>query len=179
MKQALITLLLFSFGFASAQQSVMINEDFYQKMMDLNIGWTNFDMPTKLKDREARFSAYQCMYFSGAKPTKPTECSRGLVQIEASKGKYIPYFEFPEFPSCSILKLGIQAGDKKKICGIAIQQLQNEEWKTVDETTIDAKQKCIFWFPNNIKSDSPLKLRLIATKAGSVYLTDVYAEEKK
>jgi len=157
-------------------QSTLINEDFYQKMMDFNLAWTDFDMPTKLNDREARFTAYQCKYFSTAKPSNRSECSKGIIQIEVSKGKYVPSFEFPELPNCKVLRLGIQAGDKGKVCGIAIQRLQNETWVAVDETEINAKAKCIIWEPTNIKSEDPVKYRLVANKSGSVLLTDVYAE---
>lgn len=176
MKQILAFILIGTFTYASAQQSITINEDFHQKMMDFNLAWTDFDMPTKINDREGRFSAYQCKYYSEAKPAKPSECSKGVIQIEVSKGKYVPYFEFPELPTCSVLKLGIQAGDKGKVCGIAIQRLENDSWVQIDETDIDAQEKCIFWEPKNIKSDSPVKFRLVANKAGSVFLTDVYAE---
>jgi hypothetical protein len=176
MKRILIILLVFNLGSAFAQQPAMINEDFYQKMMDFNLAWTDFDMPTKLNNREARFTAFQCKYFSTASPAKPSDCSKGRINIEVSKGKYVPYFEFPELPSCSVLKLGIQAGDKAKVCGIAIERLENDSWIQIDETDIDARAKCIFWEPKNIKSDSPLKFRLVANKEGSVFLTDVYAE---
>jgi hypothetical protein len=176
MKRILIILLVSAFGKVYSQQPAMINENFHQKMMDFNLAWTDFDMPTKINDREGRFSAFQCKYYSDAKPAKPSECSKGLIQIEVSKSKYVPYFEFPELPTCSVLKLGIQAGDKGKVCGIAIQRLENDSWIQIDETEIDARAKCIFWEPKNIKSDSPIKFRLVANKSGSVFLTDVYAE---
>jgi hypothetical protein len=176
MKRILFILLVSAFGKVYSQQPAMINEDFHQKMMDFNLAWTDFDMPTKINDREGRFSAFQCKYYSDAKPAKPSECSKGLIQIEVSKSKYVPYFEFPELPTCSVLKLGIQAGDKGKVCGIAIQRLENDSWIQIDETEIDARAKCIFWEPKNIKSDSPIKFRLVANKSGSVFLTDVYAE---
>jgi len=176
MKQILIFLLIFSFGSTYAQKQVMINEDFYQKMMDFNLAWTDFDMPTKLNDREARFSAFQCKYFSTASPAKPSDCSKGRINIEVSKGRYVPYFEFPELPTLGVLKLGLQAGDKGKICGIAIQRLEVDTWVQIDEIEIDAWAKCFFWEPKNIKSENPVKFRLVANKAGSIFLTDVYAE---
>jgi hypothetical protein len=176
MNKIIIIAIISTIGNVYAQHRQLINEDFYQKMMDFNLAWTDFDMPTKINEREGRFSAYQCKYYSGAKPAKPSECSKGIVQIEASKGNYVPYFEFPELPSCSILRIGIQAGDKGKVCRIAIQRLENDSWIQIDETDIDVREKCIFWEPENIKSDSPVKFRLVANKAGSVFLTDVYAE---
>ncbi len=176
MKQILTIALLGALIGAHAQQPILINENFYQKMMDFNLAWTDFDMPTKLNDREARFTAYQCKYFSTTSPAKPSDCSKGRINIEVSKGKYIPYFEFPELPTCKVLKLGIQAGEKGKVCGIALQKLENDSWIPVDETEIEIKDKCIFWEPKNVKSDTPIKFRLIANKAGNVFLTDVYAE---
>lgn len=176
MKQTVIILLISAFGSTYAQQTILINEDFYQKMMDFNLAWTDFDMPTKLSDREARFIAYQCKYFSNASPAKPSDCSKGRINIEVSKGKYVPCFEFPELPSCKVLKLGIQAGEKGKACGIALQRFENDSWMPVDETVIEIKDKCVFWEPKNLTSETPVKFRLIANKAGSVFLTDVYAE---
>jgi len=176
MKKVLLIALIITTTSICAQKLVLINEDFYQKMMDFNLAWTDFDMPTKINNREGRFSAYQCKYFSDAKPAKPSDCSRGVVQIEVSEGNYVPYFEFPEFPSCSVIRLGIQAGDKSKLCGISIQRLENETWIELDATEIYSRSKCIFWEPKNIQSNSPIKFRLVANKAGSIYLTDVYAE---
>ncbi len=176
MKRFILVAFISCFTSVYAQKNILINEDFYQKMMDFNLAWTDFDMPTKVNDREARFIAFQCKYFSTASPARPSDCSKGRINIEVSKGKYLPYFEFPELPGCSVLKLGIQAGEKGKICGIAIQKLEDETWTTIDETEIDAREKCFFWEPKNVKSDNPVKFRLIANKSGNVFLTDVYAE---
>lgn len=178
MKHLIITTLICCYTLTYGQKPAMINEEFYQKMMDLNLAWSDFDMPTKINDREARFSAYQCKYFSEASPAKPCDCTKGRINIEASKGTYIPYLEFPEFPSCGLLKLGIQPNGKPTACGIAIQKLENESWITVDEMVFDlsTKGKCIFWEPKNVSSNEAVKYRLIANKEGNVFLTDVYAE---
>jgi len=176
MKQILTSALLTLASFIYSQQPALINEDFYQKMMNLNLAWTDFDMPTKIYDHEGRFSAYQCKYYSDAKPAKSADCTRGMVQIDVCKAKHTPNFEFPELPTCKVLRLGVQAGEKGKVCGLAIERLDNENWVKIDETEIDIRQKCFFWEPKNIQSSSPVKYRLIANKAGNVYLTNVYAE---
>jgi hypothetical protein len=178
MKQILFIALFCSYSAISAQKPAMINEEFYQKMMDLNLAWSEFDMPTKINGKEARFTAYQCKYFSESSPAKPCDCTKGRINLEASNGNYVPYIEFPEFPSVGILKLGIQPNGKSNNCGLAIQKLENETWVTVDLYVFDnsTKGRCIFWEPKNVSSETPIKFRLIANKSESVFLTDVYAE---
>ena len=178
-KIVFVGVLLLSFVAISAQKQMLINENFEQKMIDLKEAWTDFDMPTKVKGKEARFIAFQCKYFSTASPAKPTECSKGYINIEASKNDYIPYFEFPIFPSCGLLRLGVQSNGKDLNRGIALQKYENNIWILVDEIVLDPLPggKCFFWEPKNATSQSAVKFRLIANKSGNVLLTDVYAEQ--
>lgn len=180
MKRCLLTgIAILTFFMAFSQKQMLINEDFEQKMIDLKEAWTDFDMPTKVNGREARFTAFQCKYYSTASPSRPCECSKGYIGIEASKNDYVPYFEFPEFPSCSLLRLGVQAGGKDGNTGIVLQKLENSVWVAVDEITLEPlpKGKCMFWEPKNATSQNPVKFRIIANKSGNIILTDVYAEQ--
>lgn len=178
MKRIVFLSLIFATMAVSAQRPVLMNEDFAQKMIDLKEAWTDFDMPTKINGKEARFIAYQCKYLSNTSPAKPCDCSKGIIIIEMSKSDVVPYLEFPEYPSCGALKIGVQSNSRESNRFIALQKLVNAAWVLVDEIELEPlpKGKCKIWEPKNTASETPVKYRLVANKSGSVLVTDIYAE---
>lgn len=178
MKKIIISLLVLASANLMAQKTVILKEDFRNKMEDKKEAWCDFDISTKLMSADATFKAHLCRYFSNSSPAMPCECSKGRVNIEMIKKEDIPYLEFPELPSCGVLKLGVQSNGKDCKRSIALQKIVNNSWVTVDEIEMDAPPTgtCIIWEPKNATSKIPVKFRLVAHKYGNVFVTDVYAE---
>ncbi len=178
MKQIIISLLVLASTTLVAQKTVLLKEDFRSKMEDKKEAWTDFEIPTKVNALDGKFIAHTCKYFSNSSPAMPCDCSKGRVNIEMIKKDNTPYLEFPELPSCGVLKIGVQANGKDTKRSIALQKFENNTWVMVDEIEMDAPPTgtCIMWEPKNAKSKTPVKFRLVAHKFGNVYVNDVYAE---
>ena len=102
----------------------------------------------------------------------------GVVNIEMAKGESISNLEFPELPSCGVLKVGIQANGKDCKRGFVLQKFENNSWITVDQIDLDSPPlgTCIFWEPKKASSKIPVKFRITGTKTGNVFVSDIYAE---
>lgn len=160
-----------------AQKAVLIKEDFRNKMEDKK-EWSDLDITTKVADKEGKFTLHTCRYFANSSPALPSDCSKGRVNIEMIKKDNLPFLEFPELPSCGVLKIGVQANGKDTKRTIALQKFENNTWVAVDEIEMDAPPlgTCIIWEPKNAKCKTAVKFRLVAPKYGNVYVNDVYAE---
>jgi hypothetical protein len=178
MKKYILSLVILFSTSLIAQKQVLLNENFTKKMEDVKETWSDFEISTKVNAKDAKFVAHLCRYFSNSSPAQPCDCSKGRVNIEMTKKDAVPFLEFPELPSCGVLKLGIQSNGKDTKRGFALQKFQNNTWVLVDEIEVDAPPTgtCIMWEPKNATSKTPVKYRLIANKYGNVFVTDVYAE---
>lgn len=163
---------------AFSQKQVLINENFTQKMADIRDAWIDADFPTTLAGKESKFVGHSVKYYAKSSPAGPCDCSKGRVNIEMTRNDFLSSLEFPELPSCGVLKLGVQSNGKDCKRGIVLQKMDKGIWVTVDQIDLEAPPTgtCVMWEPNNAKSSTPVRFRLIGTKTGNVFVTDVYAE---
>jgi hypothetical protein len=161
-----------------AQKQVLLNENFAAKMEERKETWTDFDIPTKVAGKEAKFIGHMIKYWPKFNPKKPCDCTQGVVNIEMTKKDFDSNLEFPELPSCGVLKVGIQANGKDCKRGFVLQKFENNGWVTVDQIDLDSPPvgTCIFWEPKNAASKTPVKFRITGTKTGNVFVSDIYAE---
>ena len=162
----------------TAQKPVLLNENFSKKMDDKKEGWSDFEIPTLVDGKDAKFIGHLIKYWANYNPAKPCDCSKAAVNIEMTKGETISYLEFPELPSCGKLKIGIQANGKDCKRGFVLQKFDKTGWITVDQIELDSPPlgTCTMWEPKNAASKSPVKFRITGTKTGNVFVTDIYAE---
>jgi hypothetical protein len=178
MDKLFLALLLVSATLVSAQKAVLINENFQNKGEDKKEGWSDFDIATTVAGKEAKFTGKMIKYWSKFNPAKPCDCTRAVVNIEMTKNDFTSALEFPELPSCGVLKIGIQANGKDCKRGFVLQKQDKTGWVIVDQIDLDSPPigTCTMWMPKNATSKTPVKFRLIGTKTGNVFVSDVYAE---
>ena len=176
-KHMLFALLLAVSSALSAQKPVLLNENFTKKMEDKREAWTDFDIPTTVAGKEAKFVGHLIKYWAYT-PAKPCTCTQGVVNIEMAKPESNSNLEFPELPSCGVLKIGVQANGKDNKRGFVLQKLEKGSWVTVDQIDLDSPPTgtCTMWEPKNATSKMPVKFRITGTKTGNVFVSDVYAE---
>lgn len=177
-KSILFLLLIVSSVSISAQKPVLLNENFTKKMEDKREAWSDFDIPTTVAGKEAKFVGHLIKYWAAYNPAKPCTCTQGVVNIEMAKGESISNLEFPELPSCGVLKIGIQANGKDSKRGFVLQKLDKIGWVSIDNIDLDSPPtgNCSMWEPKNTASKTPVKFRITGTKTGNVFVSDVYAE---
>ena len=177
-KNILFAILLAASSALVAQKPVLLNENFTKKMEDKREAWSDFDIPTTVAGKEAKFVGHFIKYWGSANPAKPCTCTQGLVIIEMEKGETLSNLEFPELPSCGVLKIGIQANGKDNKRGFVLQKLDKTGWVTVDQIDLDSPPtgSCTMWEPKNAASKTAVKFRITGTKTGNVFVSDVYAE---
>ena len=177
-KHIFIAILLAASSAISAQKPVLLNENFTKKMEDKREAWSDFDIPTTVAGKETKFVGHLIKYWAAYNPAKPCSCTQGAINIEMVKGEAISNLEFPELPSCGVLKIGIQANGKDTKRGFVLQKLEKGSWVTVDQIDLDSPPvgTCTMWEPKNATSKTPVKFRITGTKTGNVFVMDVYAE---
>lgn len=161
----------------TAQSNPILQENFYQKMVDFKEFPTNFDIPTTLEGFEARFVAFQCRYFSDAS-SRTSGCSRGFIVIEKPKATDFSYLEFPQLASCRKLEISLFVFDKGSKNSIALQKMANDNtWQTLEEYVFDKNSSsCVKWLPKSAESSETTKFRLAVFQKGSIAVTDIYIE---
>lgn len=177
MKNLLLLSLLFVVSTAMGQKPILLNENFTMKMADVKETWSDFEIPTLVAGKEAKFVAHASKYFANSSPAQPCNCSKGRVNIEMEKQGDTPYLQFPELPSCGVLKIGVQANGKDCKRILKLQKQENGVWVDVDQIEVEAPPTgtCVMWEPKNATSKKAIKFRIIGAK-GNVYVTDVIAE---